>query len=791
MTNMFNLICHEVLQDCLRSHFSELIRVAELFYEELDTVHFQHGSGDWFNLLMEEGVNQGCPLSSIFAALVFHRVLAPLQASLNERANDRVLNGDYGDDSNGSISIITAFVDDNSNVIPLEDIEFFFSKLHELAPPRGCRLNSFKTRILTSTNGSSPIPSLRLTKPALAESLQQAINTYSISKAPNPIDPLIPVELTEGCRLLGAPVGSAKFAREFCFERVAAATIDAHTLTSSVSNLQTRLRLFAQCTIHKLPHLLGYDVLHHLPLDYDMSGFNWEGWQGPLIDATNHLMSNFLQQLLNLDPSLPFPSHSLFIAQGGIPSGGLGLYRPGARAIPDFVLTMVKATNFAGQGIHFHPEVPNYQLPSSISSLYNLASNPSSITLQRFQHALPTIASIAVSHRVPSDQRINLLLTRISPNSARHRLRLHTNHTTTALIYSETPTHLRHILPGALSPHMSYPLIHMSRSNVKHRLSNFDFTIMLKRKLVLPIYHPASAPVCKCGTTHDIYGHHHFCCVRISKKAAHNYINEYGLQPALQQVLPTAGIITTSSTVQTEAPHHITNQPLLRPFDIEYQPNHTLGDSNLPPSQFAVCGADITIDHCPDPPSASALEDISLYTANAERCLQAAEKRKFTTMGGTVTANTMTREDVLRTLHTDAKHLQMWAICPYGGMGPMLRRFLFGEDPIRPLSFTANRSQAAKMYRASLQSSAPHGILPLANSSWSSSKPAHQKFYGHSYTAPTPKISFLQQFGLACTKAFASHIRRPIRTQRAPQASSGPTRAPPGLNSPFSTNTGV
>jgi len=88
MTNMFNLICHEVLQDCLRSHFSELIRVAELFYEELDTVHFQHGSGDWFNLLMEESANQGCPLSSIFAALVFHRVLAPLQAALNESAND-------------------------------------------------------------------------------------------------------------------------------------------------------------------------------------------------------------------------------------------------------------------------------------------------------------------------------------------------------------------------------------------------------------------------------------------------------------------------------------------------------------------------------------------------------------------------------------------------------------------------------------------------------------------------------------------------------------------------------
>ncbi len=160
---------------------------------------------------------------------------------------------------------------------------------------------------------------------------------------------------------------------------------------------------------------------------------------------------------------------------------------------------------------------------------------------------------------------------------------------------------------------------------------------------------------------------------------------------------------------------------------------------------------------------------------------------KFTTMGScTVTTNTLTREDVLRTLHSDAKHLQIWAICPYGGLGPMFRRFLFGDDPIRPLSFSALSQlapQAAKMYHDSLHSTAPHGILPLAHPSWSASKPAHQRFYGHSYTAPTPQI--------ACTKACAFHIRRPVRTQQAPQASSGPARAPPGLNSSFSTDTGV
>ena len=105
---------------------------------------------------MKEGVNQGCPLSSIFAALAFNRILAPFQAKLNQRGADRIAAGDYGDD--GSISIFTAYVDDNSNVIPLPDIAFFFAELLRLATKRGVFLNAKKTRILTSTNGTSPTP---------------------------------------------------------------------------------------------------------------------------------------------------------------------------------------------------------------------------------------------------------------------------------------------------------------------------------------------------------------------------------------------------------------------------------------------------------------------------------------------------------------------------------------------------------------------------------------------------------------------------------------------------------
>jgi len=43
------------------------------------------------------------------------------------------------------------------------------------------------------------------------------------------------------------------------------------------------------------------------------------------------------------------------------------------------------------------------------------------------------------------------------------------------------------------------------------------------------------------------------------------------------------------------------------------------------------------------------------------------------------------REEVLRTLHTNAMHIQMCAICLYGGRSPMLRHFIFGKTPTQPI----------------------------------------------------------------------------------------------------------
>jgi len=59
--------------------------------------------------------------------------------------------------------------------------------------------------------------------------------------------------------------------------------------------------------------------------------------------------------------------------------------------------------------------------------------------------------------------------------------------------------------------------------------------------------------------------------------------------------------------------------------------------------------------------------------------------------------------------------------------------------------------------------------------------------YGR-HTAPTPSTFFLQQFGLACTKAFAIHLRRkPSNATRPHPSPPGPNRTPPGLSNPYST----
>ena len=72
-------------------------------------------------------------------------------------------------------------------------------------------------------------------------------------------------------------------------------------------------------------------------------------------------------------------------------------------------------------------------------------------------------------------------------------------------------------------------------------------------------------------------------------------------------------------------------------------------------------------------------------------------------------------------------------------------------------------------------STCPSGIIPTATAVWRESKP--RRFYGHSYTAPTPREHTLQQMGLVVTKAFGLHLRNSTRRMgiKPPRATDAPT----------------
>ena len=147
---------------------------------------------------------------------------------------------------------------------------FYANKFAPAAPLSsiGCFVNSHKTRILTSCNGTSILPALTTHDPQLALSISNSIASFSTT--PHPTEktaPDIPVELTTGFRLLGQPVGSATFATEFFGRRIHDVKKNITSLLDNITDQQTRLRLFSQCIIQKLPHLLSADVLYHLPTD--------------------------------------------------------------------------------------------------------------------------------------------------------------------------------------------------------------------------------------------------------------------------------------------------------------------------------------------------------------------------------------------------------------------------------------------------------------------------------------------------------------------------------------------
>jgi hypothetical protein len=228
-----------------------------------------------------------------------------------------------------------------------------------------------KTRILTSTLGhSSPLPDLHQLNPTLATSIFDTIFRYSTKTNDiNILGPSLPAELTTGFRLLGSPVGSPAFTREYFNTQLLDIQTCITSMSTAITDRHTKLRLFSQCLIQKIPHLhlLGCDVLYHYDMDIPTPPPGWTGWNDPLTSATNHIIARFISDTIGVTT---LPHHALLIAQLSLNADGLGILDPPTHTIPDFMLTFTTSTRHATNGIYLNKHLNNVYLHPTITALY-------------------------------------------------------------------------------------------------------------------------------------------------------------------------------------------------------------------------------------------------------------------------------------------------------------------------------------------------------------------------------------------------------------------------------------
>jgi len=270
-------------------------------------------------------------------------------------------------------------MDDISSNVALEDIQFFCEEIERLGAPRGCFVDPFKTRILTSCNGESILPRLHLSNPSLASTIERTIATYSITK--NNDDTTSPVERLMGSGY-GTPIGSPAFATKYYNQQLRNVEAATEALTKNITDLHMRLKLFTTCTVNKLPHLLDSDIMHNLPSNFDNE--NWHNWNGPLTRGINSIIGRFLKTILDHDDDLP--TYSTLIAHLNTNKGGLGILNASLKAAPNFVLNMMNCRHRILHGFQVNKEILPIHLHISIMELFDISTNPTSTRIHNYYH---------------------------------------------------------------------------------------------------------------------------------------------------------------------------------------------------------------------------------------------------------------------------------------------------------------------------------------------------------------------------------------------------------------------
>ena len=371
--NMFNSCSRDACRTKLSELFPELLPYFDLLYKHpVPCWHNdQHGQPD--NFLQHEGFTQGCPLSGVFAALVFIQLLEPLLSELRQRSDARQHTQCHAnDDGLGGRSGSSSYHDDTSSMLPHIDLLWFIKRFNELGKPLGIQLNLIKTKILTSTSGSSPpLP------PPERQALQAALDYLQEHGNTTP-------EITTGTRLLGFPIGSMTFADGYLNLATEELQTNTTRLQHRLTDLQTQGMLYRSCAIASASYRLAADVYHHFQTNAHPSIFDWQ--PTPFTNAFRHITK---QHLAHLAGTIDIPDISYNIAALPNSLGGLGFRDPNSTAVLSLLTPLIRSIRHATTGISIGDSV--LHLPHHIRQHLDHWQTSNCNTYKALRHYLPSL----------------------------------------------------------------------------------------------------------------------------------------------------------------------------------------------------------------------------------------------------------------------------------------------------------------------------------------------------------------------------------------------------------------
>eukprot|EP00956_Cyclotella_meneghiniana_P005015 scaffold6196_cov69-Cyclotella_meneghiniana.AAC.1 len=524
---------------------------------------------------------------------------------------------------------------------------------------------------------------------------------------------MMKVEVVDGLRVLGAPIGSHLFCADFLQSAMAKATSDSKKILTGLDDVQSMMKVYSTCTAHKLTHLFGTDVINtptaELPSNYFL-------WNSNLTKGFSEMTNSFIQSAIC---SEPLPPHAELITSMSIKAGGLGLQHPLTCAVTQFMLTTKRCLQYCHDGVWLGYNKHRPALPHTITSLFDAWDTTQTRTMVNFRTYVEDFASVCCG----SADLVNQFVYETSLNKCRETMREHAAKMTREVTLERTaPDYVAPKLNQMLLEETSMALMTMPRLEPKNRIKNVTFCTAMKRKLRLTVIKDHHLFKCKCGAKVDPWGDHCLGCPANHKGYLSNAARD-GICDIFKRILPVTKMIHSGTQMEKEVGNIVPSLPTLKPFDLSIRLNHLLtqGAWQIP---FGRIGFDVVLIHSNKPaPIDPSLEAVSFSESDLR--LREGERKKFARRtGGTnnVTSKTLSADEVIGEINDANYSFIPIAIGPHGEIGSVFKRFWDGSDPLPLPSFSKDRLEAKRAAERSISIHTPWNILGNADARWKSEK---------------------------------------------------------------------